>query len=126
MIMNIRAIIEVAERLIVIAAAAIAVFPLYQWYNEAEDRRLDRVTGFISAGAECQNFTDHAELLKLIEYETQVPQERNTIWYRLNMANMCSELLDSLWAEFGGGEMDAYLNKALSWGTDKDFGQNLK
>ena len=45
--------LKALERVVIIIAAFAAVFPLYQFYSEADDRRLDRASNFILAHAAC-------------------------------------------------------------------------
>ncbi|NVO55278.1 hypothetical protein HW561_05680 [Rhodobacteraceae bacterium B1Z28] len=124
MSLNFRAIIEIVERLVVITAAGIAVFPLYQWYNEKDDRRLERITTFISAGSECLNHTDWMENNILISLEAWDESITNTIYARLNVAKMCSELYGSLHAEFLGEYSDKheYFEPIWSSATRRDIG----
>ena len=48
--------LEAIERIVVVLAAGFAAFPLYQWYSEAPDRRLERVAGLVQAAAACDAF----------------------------------------------------------------------
>lgn len=47
--------LEIAERVIVIVGVGLAVFPLWQWYSEREERRIERVLNFAVAGEACRS-----------------------------------------------------------------------
>ena len=46
----------------VILAAALALFPIWHWYAEREDRRLDRVAMLVLAGELCRRFVNTTDL----------------------------------------------------------------
>lgn len=48
------------ERLIVLAAAVAAIFPLLQWYSERDDRRLSRLASLVTAAEACTTLSDDA------------------------------------------------------------------
>ncbi|MBL3596868.1 hypothetical protein JMM63_15065 [Rhodovulum sulfidophilum] len=50
-----RSALEVIERLVVILAAVLALFPLWQWWSESEARELDRISNLATAGALCRD-----------------------------------------------------------------------
>ncbi|WP_299854657.1 hypothetical protein [uncultured Roseobacter sp.] len=50
-----RAALEVIERLVVILAAVLALFPLWQWWSERDARELDRIANLATAGALCRD-----------------------------------------------------------------------
>lgn len=52
--------IRTIERLIILAAAIAAIFPLLQWYSEADDRRLERVASLITAADSCTTLSNDA------------------------------------------------------------------
>lgn len=43
------------ERLVVITAAILAIFPLWQWWSESEERQLDRISKTIEAVGTCND-----------------------------------------------------------------------
>lgn len=48
--------LEGVERVVVIVAAFAALLPIYQWYSEAEARRIERVSTFANAGQSCYDW----------------------------------------------------------------------
>lgn len=57
------------ERLIVLSAAFLAAFPLYQWYAEADSRAIDRRVNLVSAMATCGSGIAYTRKSVLIEAE---------------------------------------------------------
>ena len=49
-----RAKLEILERVVVIVAAIVAIFPLWQWWSERDARDLDRIANLATAGALCR------------------------------------------------------------------------
>ena len=51
--------VEIAEKLSIIIAALFLLLPLYQYLEEADDRRLDRLTRVVDAHKTCMEFGIH-------------------------------------------------------------------
>ena len=55
-------VVKLIERTVVIIATLAAIFPLYQWYSEADDRRVDRVATLVMAGQACNEALEYSLL----------------------------------------------------------------
>ncbi len=63
------------ERLIFLATAVLAVFPLYQWYAEADSRAIDRRVNLVSAMATCGSGIDYRRESVLVESGEQTVRD---------------------------------------------------
>ena len=54
-------VLKVLERCAVLIAALAALFPMWQFYSEAQDRRIDRAANFILAQQTCDAFFSERE-----------------------------------------------------------------
>lgn len=94
-----RTTLEVFERLVVIVGVGLAVFPLWQWYSEREERRIERVVNFAIAGDVCQDHVGpstsvHLDLTAILEDQEMIDNLLHDVAadQRLAMFIFCLEL----------------------------------
>jgi hypothetical protein len=120
-----------AQKLTVIGAAGLATFPLYEWYDERNARRIERVAGFISAGDICKEWL-RSDLIQAMRGEVAYAMELDNfvqlpVQWRANMTIFCAEIFDYLQNDFGRNdeptpeEYDEYLAEAEFWSSPVGF-----
>lgn len=140
--MVIAGIVKIAEKGFVAGATLAAVLPLWQWYDERDERRVERLSGFIEAGDTCLTWL-RSDLVESLASELWYASQREVVQgdedlaplpvqVRANMAIFCAEMLDYLQNDFGKfGEPLAFdyyvmLQSAAFWIDPAEFETYLK
>lgn len=135
--MMIQSVWKFAEKGFVGGATLAALLPLWQWYSERDERRIERLSGFIGAGDTCLKWLRsdliealaseawHASQVEVAEDEVNlVPLP---VQIRANMTIFCGEMLNYLQNDFGKFDEPAaidyytYLYDAAYWVDPMDF-----
>ena len=134
-------IVKIAEKGFVGGATLAALLPLWQWYDERDERRVERLSGFIDAGDTCLTWL-RSDLVESVASELWVASQREVVHgnedlaplpvqVRANMAIFCAEMLDYLQNDFGRFDeplaYDYYimLQSAAYWIDPFEFDQYL-
>lgn len=96
--------LEAVERVVVIVAAFAALLPIYQWYSEADARRLDRISTFATAGQACYEW--YASLLSNPEYDSVNKALKGMKWEDVNQ--------ESLERAFSSIKMEDFAQQSLN------------
>ncbi|NOD83276.1 hypothetical protein [Ruegeria sp. HKCCD6119] len=109
--MGIAGFVKLAEKGFVGCATLAALLPLWQWYDETDERRVERLTGFIGAGDTCLKWL-RSDLIESLASELWHASQQDVVdgdedlaplpvQVRANMAIFCAEMLDYLQNDFG-------------------------
>jgi len=134
--------LKIAEKGFVGGATLAALLPLWQWYDETDERRVERLSSFIGAGDTCMKWL-RSDLVEALASETwdathyigddgEPALTPLPVQIRANMTIFCAEMLDYLQNDFGSFEKEpsaydyyVYLYEASYWIDPADFDDYL-
>lgn len=110
--------VKLAEKGFVGGATLAALLPLWQWYDETDERRVERISSFIGAGDTCMKWlrSDLVEALATETWDASLYEQDDgkpgltplPVQLRANMTIFCAEMLNFLQNDFGDFEAEPY------------------